>query len=600
MKMLLPFLNKIKFMNSQQTCFTSFKHNIERYVLPERFTFPFYYEPNPLCLLAMEELQQQLSGDAYYQKEFTRTGKMFGVLLVKNVQGEVGYLCAFSGKLAIVQAGTNLDKMSQDIINFVPPVFDPFMQAEFYKTQSVIINQLNSQLQQLENNDKLKQGQKRLNDVEKHFKHDVSAYQQVMALNRANRKQQRKNAQYALSELDFIEVKAALAKESVIDKNSLRDLKVYWLEKITTAQEDLNVFTDEITHLKDQRKQLSNALQNKLFEQYRFLNSAAIEKNLIELFLDTPYQTPPAGAGDCAAPKLLQYAFNCGLTPLAMAEFWWGQAPKSEIRQHKKIYGACIGKCRPILAHMLAGMVLDDDPLLINPAVNKTLKIIYQDDAIVVVNKPSGLLSVPGKNIEDSVYSRIKQQFPNATGTLIVHRLDMATSGLMVLALTERSQKNLQKQFISRTIKKRYVALLEGKIEGLINKNKTALSDKKTGDVTLPLRGDFDDRPRQLVCFEYGKAAKTQWQVIEQVAGKTKLYLYPETGRTHQLRIHCAHPLGLNLPILGDDLYGRNNHYSHNDMGDKKTQRLHLHAEMLTLNHPIKTDVMTFQVEAEF
>jgi tRNA pseudouridine32 synthase/23S rRNA pseudouridine746 synthase len=217
-----------------------------------------------------------------------------------------------------------------------------------------------------------------------------------------------------------------------------------------------------------------------------------------------------------------------------------------------------------------------------------------------VVNKPSGLLSVPGKNIKDSVYSRIKQQFPNATGTLIVHRLDMATSGLMVLALTQRSQKNLQKQFISRTIKKRYVALLEGKVEGLIKESKTALSDNKTGDVTLPLRGDFDDRPRQLVCFEYGKAAKTQWQVIEQVAGKTKLYLYPETGRTHQLRVHCAHPLGLNLPILGDDLYGRNNHYSHNGMDDKKTQRLHLHAEMLTLNHPIKTDVMTFQVEAEF
>jgi tRNA pseudouridine32 synthase/23S rRNA pseudouridine746 synthase len=600
MKMLLPFLNKIKYMNNQQTCFTSFKQTIECYALPERFTFPFYYEPNPLCLLAMEELQQQLSDNAYYQQEFTQTGKMFGVLLVKNAQGEVGYLCGFSGKLAIDQAETNPDRLSQDTINFVPPVFDPFTQAEFYQTQSVIINQLNQQLQQLEDNDELKQSQKILTDVEDEYQRDVSAYQQTMSLNRANRKQQRKNAEHSLSQLDFIEVKAALAKESVVDKNSLRDLKAHWLEKINAAQEYLNVFTDEITQLKDKRKQLSNALQNKLFEQYRFLNSAAIEKNLIELFLDTPYQTPPAGAGDCAAPKLLQYAFSCGLTPLAMAEFWWGQAPKSEIRQHKKIYGACIGKCKPILAHMLSGMVLDDDPLLINPAENKTLEIVFQDDAIVVVNKPSGLLSVPGKNIEDSVYSRIKQQFPNATGTLIVHRLDMATSGLMVLALTQRAQKNLQKQFISRVIKKRYVALLEGKVEGLINESKTALSDKKLGDITLPLRGDFDDRPRQLVCFEHGKAAKTQWQVIEQIAGRTKLYLYPETGRTHQLRIHCAHPLGLNLPILGDDLYGRNNHYNHNNIDDKKTQRLHLHAEMLTLNHPINTDVMTFQIEAEF
>ena len=586
----------MKYMNNQKTCFTPFKHNIDGYDLPERFTFPFYYEPHPLCLLAAHELQQQLSNNAYYQKEFTQTGKMFGVLLVKNEQGEVGYLCAFSGKLTIDEAGTNLDRASQNTINFVPPVFDPFTQVEFYQTQSVIINQLNHQLQQLEDDDELKQGQKILIDIEDESQRDVSAYQQIMSLNRANRKQQRKNDEHSLSAIDFIGVKLALAKESVVDKNSLRDLKTHWLEKINAAQEDLNVFTDEITHLKEKRKQLSSALQKKLFEQYRFLNSAAIEKNLIELFLDTPYQTPPAGAGDCAAPKLLQYAFKFGLTPLAMAEFWWGQAPKSEIRQHKKIYGACIGKCKPILGHMLAGMALDDDPLLINPAANKTLEIIFQDDVIVVVNKPSGLLSIPGKNIADSVYSRIKQQFPNATGTLIVHRLDMATSGLMVLALTQRAQKNLQKQFISRTIKKRYIAILE---EQLVQST-TTFFDKKSGDITLPLRGNFDDRPRQLVCFEQGKAAKTQWQVIEQIAGRTKLYLYPETGRTHQLRVHCAHPLGLNLPILGDDLYGSNNHSSSNDTDGKNIQRLHLHAEMLTLSHPITKEVMTFQIDAEF
>ena len=587
-------------MNNQKTCFTPFKHNIEGYDLPKCFTFPFYYEPHPLCLFAAQELQQQLSNNAYYQKEFTQTGKMFGVLLVKNEQGEVGYLCAFSGKLTIDEAGTNPNRASQNTINFVPPVFDPFTHAEFYKTQSVIINQLNHQLTQLEDHDELKQCQTILIDLEGNFKDEVSTYQQIMSLNRANRKQLRNAAELSLSNLDFIEVKVALAKESVVDKNSLRDLKAHWLEKINAAQEDFNVFADEITQLKEKRKQLSNALQKKLFEQYRFLNSAAIEKNLIELFLDTPYQVPPAGAGDCAAPKLLQYAFKCGLTPLAMAEFWWGQAPKSEIRQHKKIYGACIGKCKPILGHMLAGMSLDDDPLLINPAANKSLEIVFQDDAIVVVNKPSGLLSVPGKNIADSVYSRIKQQFPNATGTLIVHRLDMATSGLMVLALTQRAQKSLQKQFISRAIKKRYVALLEGKVEGRLDESSVDFSDKKSGDITLPLRGDFDDRPRQLVCFEQGKAAKTQWQVIEQIAGRTKLYLYPETGRTHQLRVHCAHPLGLNLPILGDDLYGSNNHSSSNYTDGKNIQRLHLHAEMLTLSHPITKEVMTFQIDAEF
>lgn len=575
---------KMRHMKNQQTCFTSFRHNIESYALPERFTFPFYYQPHPLCLLAVQELQQQLNNNANYQQEFARTGKMFGVLLVKNLQGEVGYLCAFSGKLNVAQAS----------INFVPAVFEALAPTDFYQRQNVIINQLNQQLQQLQNNDDIKQGQKALINNEEQYQQEVSAYQQLMTINRANRKEQRSAAQQTLTSLDFLLLKDKLAKESVFDKNQLRDLKTYWREKINAVQEKLHIFTDEITQLKDKRKQLSNALQNKLFEQYRFLNSAATEKNLAELFIDTPYQIPPAGAGDCAAPKLLQYAFKSGMTPLAVAEFWWGQAPKSEIRQHKRFYGACIGKCKPILAHMLAGIVLDDDPLLINPAANKALEIVYQDDVMVVVNKPNEFLSVPGKNIEDSVYLRIKQQFPKATGTLIVHRLDMSTSGLMVLALTKRAQKSLQKQFISRTIKKRYVALLEGKVAGLLDENSTTRSAQSVGDITLPLRGDFDDRPRQLVCFDHGKAAKTQWQVIKQVAGRTKLYLYPETGRTHQLRVHCAHPLGLNLPILGDDLYGRD------QMADRKAQRLHLHAEKLTLNHPITKAVMTFQLDADF
>ncbi|MBL4822971.1 MAG: RluA family pseudouridine synthase [Colwellia sp.] len=577
-------------MKNQQICFTSFRHNIEGYALPERFTFPFYYQPHPLCLLATEELQQQLTNNAAYQQEFARTGKMFGVLIVNNGQGEIGYLSACSGKLSVEHAD----------INFVPAVFEASAQTGFYQSQNVVINQLNQKLQQLQGNDYIKQWQKILIVHQEKSHQEVSVYQQLMTINRANRKQQRSAAQQSLTPADFITLNEKLAKESVYDKNQLRALKAHWREKINLVKDKLYIFTDEITQLKDKRKQLSNALQNKLFEQYRFLNSAAIEKNLAELFIDAPYQTPPAGAGDCAAPKLLQYAFKSGMTPLAMAEFWWGQAPKSEIRQHKKFYGACIGKCKPILAHMLGEITLDDDPLLINPAANKSLEIVYQDDAIVVVNKPNEFLSVPGKNIKDSVYLRIKQQFPKATGTLIVHRLDMSTSGLMVLALTKRAQKALQKQFISRTIKKRYIALLEGKVVGLLDESTTTCSAQREGDITLPLRGDFDDRPRQLVCFDHGKTAKTQWQVIEVITGRTKLYLYPETGRTHQLRVHCAHPLGLNLPILGDDLYGSDNHDVTDKMANRKTQRLHLHAEKLTLHHPITKVAMTFQVEADF
>ena len=301
-----------------------------------------------------------------------------------------------------------------------------------------------------------------------------------------------------------------------------------------------------------------------------------VPKDLNDIFKDTPNHIPPAGSGECAAPKLLQYAFAHGLKPLALAEFWWGIAPKSEIRQHKKFYASCQSKCQPILGHMLDGIEMDENPLLINPAEGKDIEIVYEDEFMLVINKPADFLSVPGKNIQDSVYTRIQQRYPNATGGLIVHRLDMATSGLMILGLTKKAHKRLQKQFINRTIEKRYTALIDGVLA------------QDEGMITLPLRGDLYDRPRQLVCFEHGKPTETTYQVIERVKDKTKVYLYPKTGRTHQLRVHCAHKLGLNMPIVGDDLYG------------KKADRLHLHAGYLSLTHPMTKEPMEFDIEAEF
>ena len=259
-----------------------------------------------------------------------------------------------------------------------------------------------------------------------------------------------------------------------------------------------------------------------------------------------------------------------------MAEFWWGPAPKSAIRQHKNYYPSCYSKCQPILGHMLQGLVVDENPLLVNPAQGKDLTIVHQDDDILVVNKPAEFLSVPGKNIEDSVYLRIKTQFPQASGPLIVHRLDMSTSGLLVIALNKRAHKALQKQFIERTVEKRYVALVTGNVEA------------ESGTIELPLRLDLDDKPRQLVCYQHGKASTTYWKVLARENNITRLHLYPKTGRTHQLRVHCAHKLGLNMPIVGDDHYG------------DKAERLHLHAEYLALRHPISREEMTFEVPAEF
>ncbi|MGL1956105.1 MAG: pseudouridine synthase [Colwellia sp.] len=576
-------------MINQQTCFTSFKNSIKDYTLPIRFTFPFCYHPHPLCLLAAEELQQKLVQDHKLSEAFRQTGKMLGVLLVENEQGEIGYLCAFSGKFL----------GHSNKLNFVPSIVNINDQTNFFNAESLVINKLNAQLDTLIDNPQIGQYQQELSTMFQQQNEQLDQHRAKMAVNRQIRKGKRSQAKDKLIEDALAQSLKQLAQESIFDKNKLRYLKQYWQELIDQLQQKLACLMDAINAIKKQRKQLSTRLQKKLFKQYRLLNSEGKEKNLMEIFQQTPFPMPPAGTGDCAAPKLLQYAFQHKMKPLAMAEFWWGQVPKSEIRQHKNYYGACSGKCQPILTHMLEGMVIDDNPLLVNPALGKSLDIVYQDDDIVVVNKPSEFLSVPGKNIEDSVYLRIKQQFPQATGSLIVHRLDMSTSGVMVLALTKRAQKNLQQQFINRTIKKRYVALLEKNIDSLIL--------DKQGEINLPLRGDFNDRPRQLVCYEHGKQAKTQWQVIDNIAGKTKLYLYPETGRTHQLRIHCAHPKGLNIPILGDDLYGNNegdNGGGNNDnirnISNIEPQRLHLHAQMLTLSHPVTKKIMTFEVEASF
>ncbi|MGF1684746.1 pseudouridine synthase [Photobacterium minamisatsumaniensis] len=559
-------------MHSPAHCFTPFNTSIDEYTLPERFTYPFYYEPHPLCLLAAEELQQHLHTQSEWQHNFglegeieNAIGKMFGVLLVENTKGELGYISAFSGKMA----DRNL------LPHFVPPVFDMLAEDSFFLAEQAEINQINAQIEALESNPALTRLRLTLKQEKQSSDDALKLHRSNMVEGRKIRKAKR-TASAELPEAERQALKQQLSQESVIEKLQLRDLKLHWEARITTIQLELDTIVAEITPLKAARKAQSSGLQQKLFDQYRFLNANGQEKNLGELFANTTQGVPPAAAGECAAPKLLQYAYKWGLKPLALAEFWWGLPPKSSIRQHRNFYPACQGKCQPILTHMLEGLEVDENPLLKNPAEGKTVDIIYQDDDMAVVHKPAEFLSVPGKTIEDSVYFRMKQLFPDATGPLIVHRLDMSTSGLMVIAISKRANKSLQKQFIQRTVEKRYIALIDGLLE------------KDDGRISLPMRGDLDDRPRQLICFEHGKPAETTWKVIERKDNRTKLYLSPKTGRTHQLRVHCAHPMGLQMPIIGDDLYG------------KKEKRLHLHAETLILDHPITHERMTFQVNAEF
>ncbi|NOJ21856.1 RluA family pseudouridine synthase [Vibrio coralliilyticus] len=559
-------------MHQPENLFTPFNTPIDGYSLPDKFTFPFFYQPHPLCELAAQELQQHLVEQTDWKHDFgidgnqSGTGKMFGVLLVESPQGEVGYLSAFSGKIA-----------DQNLLpGFVPPVFDMLAEESFFRAETAEIMAANQKFNQLKNNPRIAELTDKISLLNSEYQQQEQLQRETMIAGRAERKAQRKLAESSLAGEALKSRLDQLAKQSVAEKNVLKYLKLEWDEKIAVLQRELDELNTNLNALKEQRKTLSNTLQNKLFDNYRFLNIRGEEKSLNAIFKPTSAPVPPAGAGECAAPKLLHFAFKHGFKPLALAEFWWGVSPKSEVRQHGKFYPSCHSKCFPILGHMLEGMTVDDNPLEENWAEDKELEILFEDQAMVVVNKPSGLLSVPGKTIKDSAYTRLQQRYPDVEGPFVIHRLDMATSGLLVFALTKRANKSLQKQFISRSVQKRYVALLEGKV------------NQTSGQIELPMRGDPDDRPRQLVCFEHGKPAETYWELIESRDGRSKLYLYPKTGRTHQLRVHCAHHLGLSLPMVGDGLYGQ------------RADRLHLHAQRLEIEHPYSKQPMTFEAECEF
>jgi tRNA pseudouridine32 synthase/23S rRNA pseudouridine746 synthase len=338
-----------------------------------------------------------------------------------------------------------------------------------------------------------------------------------------------------------------------------------------------------IPTLKERRKQMSEELQLWLFRQYRMLNAQGEEKDLVEIWRDyhaSPrlrkrFPLPPGGTGDCCAPKLLQHAFSQGLKPISMAEFWYGESPNAEIRHHAEFYPACRGKCLPVLTWMLGLDRAEVSAHCGTTADAAGLKEIYSDDAISVVVKPAGMLSVPGKTDAPSVYSMMRQRYPLADSPLIVHRLDMATSGLLVIAKTRQAYHQLQEQFRLHEVKKKYVALLDGHVEG-------------SGTISLPLRPNPLDRPRQVVDHELGKQALTRYEVISADEHSTRIALYPQTGRTHQLRMHCAHAEGLNSPIRGDELYGH------------KADRLFLHAEEICFTHPLTGQPMSFHSEADF
>lgn len=529
--------------------------------LPERFTYPFCYTPHPLCILAAKEVQSYLTRQTAWKDEL-RQGKMFGVLIVQTEHGETGYLAAFSGILA----GKNLHPF------FVPPVYDLLQPQGFFKIEEENISSINRNIRQLEND-------KAYAALSAELARTIQSAENILATAKAQLKEAKTAREQRRKEKELnAQEEAELIRESQFQKAEYKRLERSWKARITTLQTQTEDWERRISALKSERKTRSAALQQKLFEQFGMLNYRGEIKNLCEIFGQTVHKTPPAGAGECAAPKLLQQAYLHGWKPIAMAEFWWGDSPKTEIRHHGHYYPACKGKYEPILQHMLQGLQVEENPMLKRMQVpSQNLEIVYEDPWLSVINKPAGMLSVPGKEDAVSVYSLMREQYPEADGPLTVHRLDMATSGLMLIAKTKRVHQNLQAQFKNRLVRKRYVALLEG------------IVPKDKGTVDLPLCLNPLDRPRQMVHTEHGKPAITDYQVLERLDGKrTRIAFYPRTGRTHQLRIHAAHPLGLHCPIIGDELYG------------EKADRLYLHAEYLEFTHPITGETVRITKEAEF
>ncbi len=570
--------------------------------IPERMNNPLDYEPHPLCIAACKELQAYLAERKDWREEIDK-GKMFGVLIVEKNDKEIGYLAAYSGQIG----------GRSDWKGFVPAVFDYLQPDGYFKTHEAKITELNQRIAHLINNPEIKETERILNKLHKVQEHKLNLHKMQITEAKAKRDARRQEASLHPDTKGLTsEEEQAMIKESQFLKAELRRFKKLISQK-TPLEEMYDNYQKGLQEIKQLRKSDSDELQKWLFSQFKMLNDKGESKDLLEIFKEFNQMVPPAGSGECCEPKLLQYAFEHGLKPIQMAMFWWGESPKEEIRHHLHFYPACNGKCKPILHWMLPADVFEQASA--DAYIYNMVEILYEDQELAVIHKPEGMLSVPGKDAQQpSIYSWARKQFPEATGPLIVHRLDMATSGLMVIAKTEFAYHRLQKQFTSHQVQKRYVAIVCCKDKDMAQRIKDA-----TKMISLPLMPDYLDRPRQIVNHEQGKEAITEYEVLGSEERRVKseefnsaanhevqssnlkvqssnlkvqcirLALYPKTGRTHQLRVHCAHREGLDAPILGDPLYG-----------NVKADRLYLHAEAITFKHPLTGKEIHIERKADF
>ena len=534
-----------------------FKQDISVVEAPQRFNNPFYYSPHSLCAIAANEVRDMLSCEKLLADDAAQ-GKMFGVLVVRDGRGFLGYLAAFSGLLA----GSN------NVAGFVPPVFDLQSPDGYFKKEESEISALNRKIKETESGDEYNAAVTAVSDLKHEMELQLSVMREAMHSSKLRRNELR-----AVGTLTA-EEEAALVRESQFQKAELKRATARWQQRIAESEVALAPFKHSVAAMKDERKRRSAALQRWLFEQFKVLNANGKEKSLLDIFAEYSGIIPPGGAGECAAPKLLQYAYLNSLTPIAVAEFWVGASPQGEVRRDGCFYGACKSKCEPILGYMLQGLDVEENALEKGGDISN-IKIVFEDEHIVVVDKPSGVLSVPGIMGGTSVQQWLREEHLRGNELFVVHRLDMATSGLLVAAKSMEIYKELQRQFAAREVMKQYTALLDG------------VPQSNEGIIELPLAADYDNRPRQKVDYANGKPAVTRYKVVGTVELNGRqcaiVCFEPITGRTHQLRVHAAHKDGLDCPIVGDALYGTLN------------ERLMLHASCITFVHPIDKEPVTFE-----
>ena len=551
---------------------------------PVKFTNPFGYVPDQLCVEAAEDVKRYLADQTDWHEEIAK-GKMFGVLVVETPESKLGYLAAFSGNL---QGRNNFEF-------FVPPVYDLLNPDEFFKIGEAEISSLNRKISSLESSTEYLDVVVGIDSLKAKYDEEVAYLKEVYREGKKKREMLRSVSDELMLE--------KLKKESQFQKAEIKRAERRYKESLVPLEEKFKGLKGCIEELKSLRKQKSADLQEEIFRKFSFLNGLGESADLKDIFREFYREQicrsgkdilPPAGAGECAAPKLLQYAFLHGMRPISMGEFWWGDSPRGEIRRHGEFYSSCKGKCAPILSFMLQGLPVEKPHFLPSENISKKLEILYEDKFILAVNKPSGILSVPGKqedakNFSAEVGPRVFwKSVPDFLagfsgfegGIFVVHRLDMHTSGVLLVAKTAEVYKQLQSQFAGRLVEKRYVAVLDGELS----------KRPQEGEISLPLSPDYEHRPAQVVDFENGKEAVTKYRVVKIKGGKTLVEFYPQTGRTHQLRVHSAHEQGLGMPIIGDLLYGR------------PDKRLMLHAEFVQFEHPVTGELLNISapLPAEF